>query len=248
MSPVEVAQEPRYRVRMLGCFEVSDAAVRQLPAAAQRLVALLCLEGTRSRRQIAGLLWPEAPDGAALANLRTTLWRLGRAAPGLVQAGVSNLQMALVSSDVAALDAALDRADGEGEPQAAETAKTARTLLSCSSTEILPTWPDEWVQIHRERIQMLWLELADLTVDRLLTTGQTLLALRLANLAASIDPLRESTQARMIRAHLASGNRAAAQHAFDRLRERLVLELGVSPDPSLTVLLERGVHAPAPLA
>ena len=56
----------------------------------QRLIAFLALRGPAHRCVMAGTLWPEVPEGHALASLRTGIWRLNQLLPGsIVSDGMS---------------------------------------------------------------------------------------------------------------------------------------------------------------
>src|SRR4051812_15175846 len=67
--------------RRLSC----GTPVEDLPRGVQRLVAQLGLSGRPARSAIAGRLWPDVPEEHAHRNLRSALWRLQKAVPGLVE-------------------------------------------------------------------------------------------------------------------------------------------------------------------
>ncbi|WP_309571489.1 hypothetical protein [Deinococcus sp.] len=54
-----------------------DPVIRSRPdRRTSALLAYLSIEGPTPRSRLAGLLWPEVPEGTARANLRQTLRRL----------------------------------------------------------------------------------------------------------------------------------------------------------------------------
>ena len=57
-------------------------------------MAHLCLSGRPPRAAIAGHLWPDVPEDHAHGSLRSALWRLHKAAPGLVEVTGSSLALA----------------------------------------------------------------------------------------------------------------------------------------------------------
>jgi hypothetical protein len=68
-----------WRLQVLGGFRLSAGnTVVAIPLSGQRLVAILALRGPSPRCQVAGLLWPDVPEGRALGCLRTSMWRLRR--------------------------------------------------------------------------------------------------------------------------------------------------------------------------
>src|SRR4051812_4955431 len=72
----------------------SGAEVGGLPRGVQRLVAHLCLSGGPARTAIAGLLWPDVPEEQAHGSLRSALWRVRKAAPGLIEVSNGALSLA----------------------------------------------------------------------------------------------------------------------------------------------------------
>src|SRR5690349_21319222 len=83
------------RVCVLGGFElVHEGSSHSLPPGAQRLIALLALqERNLSRTFTAGLLWPDFTDPRAAANLRSTLWRVHRLCPPLIEATAARIRL-----------------------------------------------------------------------------------------------------------------------------------------------------------
>ena len=71
----------------------------------------------------------------------------------------------------------------------------------------------------------------DLLADVAITLGDGSGAVVAAAEACELEPFRETSHQRLMRAHVASGNRAEALRAFDRCRHLLVDELGVDPAP-----------------
>ena len=57
--------------------------------------------------------------------------------------------------------------------------------------------------------------------------------------AVRAEPLRESAHRVLIDAHVAAGNRAAAQHQYEQCRRTLLEELGLQPSDALRDLLPR---------
>src|SRR5690349_19302860 len=89
------------RVWLIGHLAVEWNGVALPPPAAERARALLGYlalhPGAQPRSEIAGALWPGAPDDAARASLRTALWSLGRSldpyTDTLIDAGRSAIEI-----------------------------------------------------------------------------------------------------------------------------------------------------------
>src|ERR1700754_2943208 len=85
-----------FELSLLGGFELlRGGAPVVLPPSVQRLVALLAIrERPLARLHIAGILWTDVPEDRSCANLRSTLWRLGRAGNALVSVSRDHLALA----------------------------------------------------------------------------------------------------------------------------------------------------------
>ena len=84
------------RVGLLDGFAVTRAhEPLSLPMGAQRLVAFLAVHRRPTLRAfVAGTLWPETSEERALANLRSTLWRVQTRARGLLEVSSGCLRLA----------------------------------------------------------------------------------------------------------------------------------------------------------
>src|SRR5450759_1215319 len=75
----------RSRVSLLGGLRIEcGGAPVKLPVSAERLVAFVALRRSARRSELAGALWPEVAEHRADGSLRTTLWRINRDYPRLV--------------------------------------------------------------------------------------------------------------------------------------------------------------------
>lgn len=232
------------RVSMLGGFQLfaGDTPI-SLSTGSQRLLAVLALRGRASTRvQVAGTLWPEASDEHAFACLRSSLARLLSAERGLLTVSPGQLRLAgdvRVDLDESRL---LARRLLDGS-QPTRPADTGATVVDVLSKELLPGWYDDWVLFECEGWRQLRLHALEALVDRLVVERRYGHAVVAALAAVSVDPLRESARAVLIRVHLAEHNRSEAVREFDRYRQLLRRELDVEPTPSLQALLReaRGV-------
>jgi DNA-binding SARP family transcriptional activator len=103
--------------------------------------------------------------------------------------------------------------------------------------ELLPDWPDPWLESAREPLNALRLRRSEDWARSLLSTGHCGRALEAARVAAGIDPLRESAQRLIVECHLAEGNRADAIRQFRGYEADLWRELRVRPGNDLRVLV-----------
>jgi DNA-binding SARP family transcriptional activator len=227
------------RVVLLDGFgvHVADAGLRgaalHLPQAVQRLVAYLGLSRRPARSAVAGQLWPEVSEAHAHSSLRSALWRLHKAAPGLVDASGGTLALARgVRVDVRDLTS---WAQGALDPRTDVDAVTP--LHVAGSGELLPGWYEDWVLQEREQLRQLRLHALDSCVDKLTHAGRYGEAVHAAHSAVRAEPLRETAHRALVRAHLAEGNVAEALHAYESFRSLLLEELGISPTPAMEALV-----------
>jgi DNA-binding SARP family transcriptional activator len=209
----------------------------ELPRGVQRLVAHLCLSRRPPRAAIAGHLWPDVPEDHAFGSLRSALWRLQKAAPGLVEVSAGSVSLADgVRVDVRELR---DWARRVRDPQCClDDVQVPDFDLR---GELLPGWYDDWVLLERERLRQLRMHALELVAVRLTAAGRHDDALQAAYAAASAEPLRESAHRTVVRVHLAEGNVAEALRAYEQFRVLLADELGVQPSDQMARLVQ-GLH------
>ncbi len=233
------------RVTLLDGFGVrldgqrARVATDDLSHGMQRLVARVCLSGRPSRSALAGQLWPDVPEDHAQGSLRSTLWRLHKAAPGLVCVAGDRLCLA---DDV--------RVDVR---ELTEWARRVRNPESCIEDiavpddgllgDLLPGWYDDWVLLERERLRQVRTHALEQVGVRFAAAGRHVEALEAAYAAVRGEPLRESAHRTVVRVHLAEGNVADALRAYERFRVMLADELGVQPSEHMTRLVHH-LHSP----
>ncbi len=215
------------RLHLLGGFELRcDGRAVPVPRSAQRLAAFLAVRGRPQQRiAVAGRLWPDVPDDRAQACLRSALWRLRAGDTSLATATRDEVALAPeVAVDLHELEAAIDGALGSGDGPPA-TPRVLRLL----GREVLPGWYEDWAVTERERLKNLSLHALEALAERLLERDRPRDAARCAFAAVQGEPLRESSQRLLIRAHLADGNTALAVRSYDAYRATLAEEIGEEP-------------------
>jgi DNA-binding SARP family transcriptional activator len=223
----------KFTMRLFGGFELrrGDALV-DLPQSAQRLLSFLALnERSLPRRYVADTLWPDAEEDRAQANLRTTLWRIHAQRLDLVN--VTPMEMALspaVWVDVRAL------VEASREHRRTGILPRPDTLLGLRG-ELLPGCWDSWLVFDRERLRLEAIHLLESACDSCMGQGDSHLATLLGLCAVECDPLRESANLLVVRAHLARGDTVLAIRHARRYTEMLADELGVAPPVELEELL-----------
>lgn len=208
-----------------------------IPAGSERLLAYvaLCCRATVPRALVAGVLWPETEERCAYANLRSALSRLRRAAGSALEVDSAEVRLARevsVDYDYARSLAQLIL-NGASEAHLDFGVETVHDL----SVELLPGWYDEWALLEAEAWRQLRIHSLEKLASDFIAAARFAEAVAAAHAAICADPLLESSQASLIRAHLAEGNRSAALRDFKRYERRLYDEIGLSPTPRLKQLI-----------
>jgi DNA-binding SARP family transcriptional activator len=220
-----------------------SAEVDHLPRAVQRLVALLSLSGQPTRTAVAGQLWPDVVEEHSHGSLRSALWRLQKAARGLIETPGDALRLAAgVRVDVHELD------DWSRRVMNPETGLDELDLPPARlQGELLPGWYDDWVLLERERLRQQRMHALEVVAARLARARRFGQALQAALAAVRAEPLRESAHRTVVRVHLAEGNVAEAVRAYDAFRILIDDELGIHPTAQMTRLVDGlGRGGPAP--
>jgi DNA-binding SARP family transcriptional activator len=243
-----VDHAPATRVALLDGFVLersrggTTTAVTDLPRCAQRLIAHLSLSGRPGRSAIAGQLWPDVPEENAHGSLRSALWRVQKAVPGLVD--VSGGALGLADGVRVDVREFTDWARRVLDPHAVADGMVAPEVALPG--ELLPGWYDDWVLIARERLRQLKMHALEVLADKLVDAGRYGEAVQAAYAAVEIEPLRESAHRAVLRVHFAEGNTAEAVRAYKGFRDLLADELGVAPSPLMSDLMLRGHCRSAP--
>lgn len=215
---------------------VDDSAVA-MSANGQRLLAFLALRGRCRRDYVAGVLWPEYDDQSALANLRTTLWRVRRCAPGSVSSTQKEVALApAITVDVNSLIAAGKRLLRQDRPCSPEDLVEIGRTLAHHHT-LLPGWYDDWVLLERERLQQAQVHALEVAADRLVQSRQLGAALEVAHAATMVEPFRETAHCAVVTVLLEQANPAQAVRHYQQYQRLLDRELGIEPSGRLQDLV-----------
>lgn len=208
-----------------GPYVTAGAERREVPEGSKQLLAFVALRRRRvERRQVAGTLWPLGDDERAAGNLRSALWRLRRADIDLLD--VDKCSLALRSEVLVDMHLMeqwatrlIEGRAGQGDLAVPPSVPDALNLL--------PGFYEDWAFMERERIRQRILHALEALSEGLASAGRYADAIEAAMLATTAEPLRESAQRVLIKAHLAEGNLTEAQRSFRAYRDLIHRELGV---------------------
>jgi DNA-binding SARP family transcriptional activator len=95
----------------------------------------------------------------------------------------------------------------------------------------LPGEEGAWIDAERARLHGILLRALDCLSSIWLLNGEPSFALGAARESVTLEPFREETYRRLMRVHVALGNRAEALRVYESCRALLAKELGAEPSP-----------------
>ncbi len=212
-----------------GPYVTVGAERREVPPGSKQLLAFVALRRRRvERRHAAGTLWPLGDEERAAGNLRSALWRLRRVGVNVLAADKWSLVLRTeVLVDLHLMEQWATRLiDGRATER-----DLAISPWLADALNLLPGFYDDWALIERERVRQRILHALEALSEKLAAAGRFADAIEAAMLATSAEPLRESAQRALIKAHVAEGNLTEAYRSCCAYRDLVHRELGVAtPD------------------
>jgi DNA-binding SARP family transcriptional activator len=212
----------------------------------QRLICFLAFQRRPVRRPfVSGSLWYDADESRANASLRSAIWR-SPSLNGATVIGSSNTHVWLDPALDVDLDDAVVHADVVLQtPSLDPTTIDLDAELRRFGNDVLVGWYDDWVIAERERFRQLRLHALDHLGELLLRAHRYSEALQVGLASVASEPLRESAQRLLVRAHLCEGNLAEALRQYRSYARLLAAELQVRPSAEMEDLIA-GAQAPPP--
>ncbi|RKY17629.1 MAG: hypothetical protein DRP90_06515, partial [Planctomycetota bacterium] len=232
-------------LRLLGNIEIAlgdEPVTGFVSAKAQALLCYLAVTGRpHPRPALAGLLWGEKPEEAALVNLRQAVSNLRR----LVGEHLLTTRQTVAFNrdsphrlDVEEFEQLLS---GKHTPfrnlrRAVELYRG--DFLSGLYVRGAPGF-EEWVLINRARFQTLAAEALHHLIARHTRRGEYRPAIRYAERLLEMNPWREDIHRQLMWLLAHTGQREAALTRYEQCRRTLAAGLGVKPTAETTSLYER---------
>jgi predicted ATPase/DNA-binding SARP family transcriptional activator len=241
MTPAEDAAIPApLSLRLFGPLEVRIHG-QPLPRLHSRkgslLLALLALRqgAPLDRTWLAGTLWPDSGEAAALASLRNSISDLRRSltteAARLRSPTRHTVCLHLAGAEIDVVD--FDAAIAQGDVPALERA------VALYRGPLLEGCGEAWAFQERQAREQAWLQALERLAAHFLAAGEPAAAEGYLRRAVAADPLRESAQRALMQALAAGGNDAAALLTYRELRVLLHRELNAQPDPETQALFQQ---------
>lgn len=234
-------QVESFDLRLLGAFDLrASGQLVPLPLNARRVLALLAVRGRpQVRTSVAYTLWMDTTQPRAMANLRSTLWKIGPQRDRLLTVCDERLWLAPdVRVDLIRVVDNAKRLISRAPDVDVEDADVDEL-----AAELLPDWDDEWLRDERERLRQLRVHALEALCTRLGSGGRGAEAVCAGQAAVSAEPLRESAQHLLIAAHLAEGNVYEARRQYEIYRRLLWENLQLHPSPHLAELVSAASQA-----
>ena len=212
------------------------------------------------RDELADMLWdgsPPATSDKALAvlvsKLRSTLNPDGVRETSRLTAAFGCYRLELPEGswvDVVAAEKATDEAEAALTQGDLKRARRAAALAeSLVRGQFLPGEDGTWVEEKRRELASVRARALSALAETCLRSSEPQESVRWAEQAVEAEPFRESGYRRLMKAHIAAGDRAEALRVYERCRLLLAEELGAYPSPE-TEAVYRGLldAPPAPAA
>lgn len=210
-----------------------------------------------SREHLAGLLWPEAGEERARANLRQALYNIRQLLPTRYRSdwllrrreGIRIPVRVDVTVDCEVFEAILSKHEEGAENTHALTRAAALfrgafldglTLPDCEAFET-------WLLTEREHLRRAVVGALEHLVEAYIARGEFRLGLHFVTRLIELEPFSESAHRARIRLLLLAGERRRALAHYRELENLLQAELGVAPQEETQQLLaEVGRAHPSP--
>ena len=235
----------RFRIALLGGFEVSDPAGRPVKLATRKAQGLLAYLAARSgveceRDVLAGLFWGNRDDDHARNSLRQTLFLLRRMTctgqPQLLNITNHTVTVNPLAAevDVRVFEGASRAGDPDALQQAAEVYR-GDLLDGCSVSEA-PF--EEWLVQERERLREVAVDVLGRLLQCQRSHGQLEDAIRTGRRLLVLEPWQEPVHRAVMRLLVQAGQPGAALRHYHQCEETLRRELGVEPEAETRMLCE----------
>jgi DNA-binding SARP family transcriptional activator len=234
------------RVRLLGRLGVEHGDLwldgSALPGRQGRIVLayLVLHRHPVPRDDLADVVWPgtltaswERDLSAVISKVRGALDSIGLGSMLHGTPGCYELQPP-PGSTVDAEDAVRFVEDAEAAWRDTDVEAALPAAAAAANLARRPFLPAEhglWIERRRDDLQATLLRALDLLVEGLAGGPFEHDAVRYAREALAVDPFRETCYIQLMRLHMRRGNRAEALRAYERCRDVLARDLGVTPSP-----------------
>ena len=194
------------------------------------------------RDDLAEAIWGETPPatwdkalGGIASKLRALLGECGLDGAKALTNAFGCYRLELPEGSWVDLTAAAQGADAAKAALASGDLDSAKVEASRAAAlarpPLLPGEGGSWVENERRALGDVLVRALECLADACLYAGEAADATKWAGEVIVLEPFRESSYRRLMRAHAAAGNRAEGLRTYERCRRLLAEELGAFPSP-----------------
>ncbi len=229
------------RIHLLGhpqIFNDDTLLPHPTPNKVFTLWAYLLLKGRRPipRDHLAYVLWPDASESEARANLRRHLHLLRKQLPAPPQNAPWILSARQTVQWNPEADYWLDAAALEAfDVEKADKSDWASLIEACRG-DLLEGFYDDWILAERAHLRQRYIQLLEQRITDQKRQGDSQGVVYTTRRLLTVDPLREESYRELMELHYRAGDRAAALREFEKCRTMLQSELDAEPMPETLAL------------
>jgi len=247
------------KIRLFGSGEATFRD-RPLPGFPQQqiwlLLSYLILNRThpQNRERLAAVFWGDQPAHIARKNFRNTLWRMRQmlsvtgAQPDeyihISDTSISFINYSDYWLDVDVFENA-SRYSNLPDPEiTSQQVKAMETAVQVYQGDLLEGIYEDWCLYERERLRLLFLNMAHRLLAYHSNRGDYATALQYSERILRCESTREDVHRQVMWLYAQMGNRAAALAQYKICCQLLMQELGVKPSDNTNRLYEELLHVP----
>jgi DNA-binding SARP family transcriptional activator len=222
------------------------AAGRTPSSRSVALLAYLILHAgvPQSRAHLAGVFWPDSTEAQARTNLRRELHNLRLLLDGDPSLVVEPTTLTWRDAPSCRVDVRVFDAERRSALSSRSAGDRAGFVVHAEAAiaeyrgHLMPGSYDDWVLEQREPLLRQCVDLCDGVAQAWRESGDGARAAEVARRRVQLEPLEEVGYRILMELQAEAGDRAAAVSTYHRCATMLEQELGVSPDPDTTALVE----------
>jgi LuxR family maltose regulon positive regulatory protein len=241
---------PRLAIRALGRSQVLvdgrqvSSSAWQTPIARDLLFLLLSHPDGMTKEAIGSIFWPDSSPNQLKLQFKNTIYRLRHAL---------EVDAIVLQDDIYVFNPALDYeydvetfsnrlAQATSTNDRAKEIAALRTATRLYKGPFMPESEGTWLLVERERLAKTYKDAMVRLIERHLDMGEYTLALDFCQELLSSDPCLEEAHRLAMRAHAATGNKAAVVRQYERCQQSLLKEVNLPPSPQTNELFQSLVH------
>ena len=217
----------------------------------QQLLAYLILHRTTqlSRRTPAFLFWSNSSEKQAYTNLRNLLFQMRRALPEVdnhIRLTHKAIQWNMSSScevDIITFEELTKKYEKEKINQSSDQNEALLTqAVDLYKGELLPDCYDEWIDVHRERLNWRYQSALNELVLLLESKQDYFNAIHYAHLWIQCEPYNEVGWYKLLQLHAQNKDILGVMQAYNRYSDTLSAELNLKPSARIRYLYDQTIE------